>query len=269
MLILLPPSEGKTAPRRGKPLELDRLSFPSLTDARTEVLDALVSLCTTTGADAAGAGGDVTKAAEVLGLGKTQTDEVLRNSELRTAPTARADQVYSGVLYEALDLATLDPAARRRATGRVAVASGLFGLLRPGDRIPAYRLSGSVSLPGIGPVSTYWSTRLGTAVKEAAGRRLLVDLRSSTYASFWRPDAETANRVVTVRVLHEAGGVRKVVSHFNKATKGRIVRALLEDGADPRTPRALADVLTRLGWTVEVGEPSAKGTQLDVVVREV
>jgi hypothetical protein len=60
-----------------------------------------------------------------------------------------------------------------------------------------------------------------------------------------------------------------VVSHFNKATKGRIVRALLEDGPDPRTPAALADALTRLGWTVELGEPTSKGTQLDVVVSEV
>jgi len=75
--------------------------------------------------------------------------------------------------------------------------------------------------------------------------------------------------VATVRVLHESGGRRTVVSHFNKATKGRIVRALLEDGADPRTPAALAEALTRLGWTVEVGGPTPNGTQLDVVVSEV
>ncbi len=42
MLILLPPSEGKTAPRRGNRLDLDRLSFPGLTHARREMLDALV-----------------------------------------------------------------------------------------------------------------------------------------------------------------------------------------------------------------------------------
>ena len=73
----------------------------------------------------------------------------------------------------------------------------------------------------------------------------------------------------SVRVLHESGGKRTVVSHFNKATKGRIVRALLEDGADPRTPTALADALRRLGWFVVVGDPTPKGTQLDVVVTEV
>ena len=75
--------------------------------------------------------------------------------------------------------------------------------------------------------------------------------------------------MATVRVLHESGGRRTVVSHFNKATKGRIVRALLEDGADPRTPKALAAALTRLGWAVELGEPTPRGTQLDVVVTQV
>ena len=268
MLILLPPSEGKSAPRRGKPLDLDRLSFESLSEPRAEVLEALVSLCTTAAVDDEGAVGDVTKAAEVLGLGKTQTDEVLRNAELRTAATARADQVYSGVLYEALDLATLDAAARRRASSRLAIASGLFGLLRPGDRIPAYRLSGSVSLPGIGPVATYWSSRLDEAVQEAAGRGLVVDLRSSTYASFWRPDPDTARRVVTARVLHEVDGRRKVVSHFNKATKGRLVRALLEDGGNASSPARFAEQLRDLGWTVELGEPGRQGTKLDVVVTE-
>jgi hypothetical protein len=67
-------------------------------------------------------------------------------------------------------------------------------------------------------------------------------------------------------VLHEVGGVRKVVSHFNKATKGRITHALLESGSTPRTPSALAATLRDLGWTVEIGDQTKSGTQLDVVV---
>jgi cytoplasmic iron level regulating protein YaaA (DUF328/UPF0246 family) len=266
VLILLPPSEGKSAPRRGKPLDLASLSFGSLTDARAEVLDALVSLCSPASGGTPGTGADVDKAVEVLGLGKTQADEVLRNAELPGAPTARADRVYTGVLYEALDLAGLDASARRRATTRLAITSGLFGLLRPGDRIPAYRLSGSVSLPGIGPVASYWNGHLADTMREAAGRGLVLDLRSSTYAAFWRPDPDTARRVVTARVLHEVDGTRKVVSHFNKATKGRLVRALLEDPGRPTSARRLAEQLRDLGWTVELGEQERHGTRLDVVV---
>ena len=259
VLILLPPSEGKAAPRRGKSLDLGSLSSPALTETRTTLLEALVSLCRD----------DPEQAGRVLGLGATQLDLVQRNADLTAAPTARADAIYTGVLYDALDVATLSPGARRRATSRLAVTSSLFGMVRPGDRIPAYRLSGDATLPGVGPVAGAWREVLGDAITDSMRGGLLVDLRSSTYAAFWRPTKEVARRVATVRVLHESGGRRTVVSHFNKATKGRIVRALLEDGADPRTPAALADALRRLGWTVEVGEPTPKGTQLDVVVREV
>ena len=254
MLILLPPSEGKTPPRRGKPLDLGSLAFPGLTPHRVEVLAALTSLCTSEPADVA---------AKVLGLGSTQIADVERDARLAEAPTARADTVYSGVLYEALDLPALDAAARRRATSWLAVASGLFGLLRPSDRVPAYRLSGDVSLPGLGTVSTYWGRRLDATVREAAGRGLVVDLRSSTYTPFWRPAPDLARKVVTMRVLHEVNGQRKVVSHFNKATKGRIVRALLEDGAAPGTPGRFADHLRALGWKVEQVD-----NRLDVVVSD-
>ncbi|HEU5036540.1 MAG TPA: peroxide stress protein YaaA [Nocardioides sp.] len=250
MLILLPPSEGKTAARRGKPLDLAALDFPALTAPRGAVLDALVGLCE----------GDPDVAAKTLGIGSTQLDLVAQNRALRSAPTQRADRVYTGVLYDALDVATLSPAAKRRGSRWVAVTSSLFGLVRPGDRIPAYRLSGDTTLPGLGPVAATWREHLGPVVTDAVGSGLLVDLRSGTYVSFWRP---TGVRSATVRVLHEHGGQRKVVSHFNKATKGRIVRALLESGAEPRTPARLADALRDLGWVVEEDDG-----RLDVVVSE-
>lgn len=259
MLVLLPPSEGKSVPRRGKPLDLGSLSFPGLTDARAEVVDALVSLCD----------GDPTRAAEVLGLGPTQTDEVLRNAVLRDAPTVRADALYTGVLYDHLDLATLDAAARRRATRWLAVTSSVFGLLRPGDRVPSYRLSGDVTLPGLGGVAAHWRRALDPVSRDAAGRGLVVDLRSSTYAAFWRPAPDLAPRVATVRVLQERAGTRSVVSHFNKATKGRLVRALLERGESASSPEGLAGLLGDLGWHVELGAPTRSGTRLDVVVTEV
>ena len=278
MLILLPPSEGKAAPRRGHPLDVTTLGWPELTPARDRVRAALVDLCA----------GDPDRAAEVLAVPRTRLDLVSLNAHLDTAPTARADAVYTGVLYEALGLASLSPSGKRRATSRVAIVSSLFGLLRPGDRVPAYRLSGDATLPGLGSVAGVWREALGPAVAGTAGGGLLVDLRSTTYAAFWRPPADLAARVATVRVLHEVAGrrqvgwrthtpspgpaaaspTRRVVSHFNKATKGRIVRALLEEGANPRTPAALTGVLRDLGWRVEVGAGARGAVQLDVVVSE-
>ena len=258
MLILLPPSEGKTAAVRGNPLALDDLRLPALNPARAKVIDALVELCTTR----------PDEAVDILGIPKTQLELVTLNAELFEAPTARADRIYTGVLYDALSPATLSPAAKRRATSRVMVTSSVFGLVGLADRIPAYRLSGDTTLPGIGGVQAHWRAHLGAGITEALGDGLLVDLRSGTYAAFWRPD-EVAARTATVRVLHEHNGQRKVVSHFNKATKGRLVRALLESGANPRTPAKLADAFRDLGWTVETAPATKTGTQLDIVVAEI
>jgi uncharacterized protein len=258
VLILLPPSEGKAAPTRGKRLDLEALAFPGLTPARDQAIDALADLCSAHPA----------QAATVLGLGPTQAEDVRRNAGLRAAPTTRADALYTGVLYDHLDLASLDPASRRRASRWLAITSSLFGLVRPGDRIPAYRLSGDVNLPGVGVVSAHWRGVLDRVAREAAGTGLVIDLRSTTYASFWRPGPDLAHRVATVRVLQQVGDQRKVVSHFNKATKGRLVRALLELGSTPSSPAALADVITGLGWKTELGTPGRHGQQLDVVVEE-
>lgn len=256
MLILLPPSEGKAAPARGKPLDLSSLSHPVLNDVRRQVIDALVTASSRPDAAAA------------LGIGHTQHNLLERNRTLQIAPTARADRVYTGVLYDALGFDSLSPTARRRSATRVAVTSALFGLVRTTDRIPAYRLSGDTTLPDLGPVAGAWRSVLGDAVRDVLGDGLLIDLRSGTYAAFWPPPAELARRVASVRVMHEANGKRTVVSHFNKATKGRIVRTLLEDGRNPLTPAALAAVLRDLGWTVEEA-PGPRGTQLDVIVTSV
>ena len=259
MLILLPPSEGKHSPVRGKPLDLGTLTFPELSAPRQAVLDEVTRLSRE----------EPQRMLGVLGLGPRQADEVDRDAALDTAPTARADHVYTGVLYEALGLPGLDVAARRRATRWVRIASALFGLVGPADRIPAYRLSGDVRLPALGGVARHWSGHLGRPLAQAAGDGLVVDLRSSAYVPFWRPDRGQARQVATLRVLHEQDGRRSVVSHFNKATKGRIVRGLLEHGGSPGTPMELADHLRGLGWQVEPQPPRAGASvPLDVVVRE-
>lgn len=251
MLILLPPSEGKTAPLSGRPLDLGSMDLGTLNPTRERILTSLIAV----------SGGNAKRAMDRLGLGKTQADALPRNANLRQEPTARADEVYSGVLYTALDLASLDDAARKRADDSVAVASALFGLVRPGDHIPAYRLSGDVMLPRLGSVAGLWRKKLGPVLTELVGDSLLIDLRSGMYVNLHKPTGDLAARTATMRVLHEHNGTRKVVSHFNKATKGRIVRALLETGASPSTVDELEASLDQLGWTVE-----RTGNRLDVIV---
>lgn len=262
MLVLLPPSEGKTAPRRGRPLQLEALSFPELTPTREQVLDSLVRL----------AQRQPDQAQRVLGLSGAQHHEVVRDAGLLSAPAAPAGEIYSGVLYEALGLATLSAAARRRARATVVVSSALFGAVRISDRIPPYRLSAGTTLPGVGGLTRLWRRPLADVMTAAAHRGLVVDLRSGGYAAMWTPNPDVARRTVAVRVLHERpDGSRSVVSHFNKATKGRLLRSLLEAGPLPGDPSALAHACVGLGYPVELvdADGTAKPHRMDVVVTEV
>jgi cytoplasmic iron level regulating protein YaaA (DUF328/UPF0246 family) len=259
VLILLPPSEGKATPGSGSPLDLAALSLPDLTPARVRVLESLAALCT---------GGDDEHARQVLGLSPGQAGEVGRNARLREAGAAPAGEIYTGVLYDALDLASLSPSGYDLLQRSVLVFSGLWGAVRLSDRIPPYRCSIGVKLPDLGPLGTYWRRAMAATLAAAAGDRLVLDLRSGAYAAMWTPRGGTAARAVTVRVIHErvVDGVvkRSVVSHFNKATKGRLVRDLAVTGAEPASPAELLTALRDLKYTVEERGPG----QLDVVVVE-
>ena len=259
MLVLLPPSEGKATPDAGPRLALSKLTFGELSDTRKVVADALVRLCT----------GPAARARTALGISARQDDELERNRVLFSAPTAPAGQVYTGVVYDALALDTLDARSRRRAATDIAIASALFGLLRVTDRIPAYRLSGDTSLPGIGRLAGIWREPVAEAIRAAAGRGVVLDLRSSAYVALGPVPGELAERTAVARVFQEKGGRRVVVSHHNKATKGRLVRSLLAE-PKPRTVPDLAAALEAAGYRVDVEPPARDGKAwtIDVIVTD-
>jgi cytoplasmic iron level regulating protein YaaA (DUF328/UPF0246 family) len=244
MLILLPPSEGKSAPAAGPPLDLDSLIYPELLgERRAKLLDALERLATLPRGRAIG----------MLGVSKGQAGEIDVDAGLRGAPAAPAAEVYSGVLYDHLGLARLPATAKRR----VLIASALWGVVRPGDRIPYYRLSAKARLTGIGPIAGWWRQALAEAMPDAPGD-LVVDMRSGAYAAAWKPKQAT---LLAVRAFSESGGKRKPVSHMAKAVRGDVARALLEAKKQPKGPESAAAIAEAAGFKVEL----APGT-LDVIV---
>ncbi|MPR00542.1 peroxide stress protein YaaA [Modestobacter sp. I12A-02628] len=238
MLVLLPPSETKHPGGDGAPLDLPGLSSPELNPVRERLVAAVEALAA-----------DVPASRAALGLGRTQDDEIARNAAVRSAPTLPALDRYTGVLYDALDVRSFTRGQRRRADARLAVGSALFGLLRGGDRVPAYRLSAGSQLPGLPTLRALWKPVL-TPVLAGAGE-LVVDLRSGGYA-----DLAPVPGAVTVQVLSERpDGTRSVVSHFNKAHKGRIARLLALTTAEPDSVVRLRALLRRAGLHVEHHAP--------------
>ncbi|WP_084130730.1 YaaA family protein [Demequina sp. NBRC 110055] len=245
MLILLPPSEGKTAPTDGSPVDVAALSHPALAPARERVGNALAKVS------------GQRNAFDVLDVGPSLGAEVERNRTLWDNPADIAARVYTGVLYEAAGASAWGGADLALAAERIRIVSALWGAVSPADRIPAYRLSMSTSLGRIGALASFWRQHLATELSHLAGEGLIVDCRSSSYVAAWRP---TGHASVMVRVEREMHGKRTVVSHMAKHTRGLLAGVLATTDEAPESGADLADVARALPGCIDIALTDAELT---------
>lgn len=233
MLIVLPPSETKAHGGEGGPLDPGSLSFPSLNPVRREIAGELSFL-------------PVDEALTVLGISEKLRPEAESNRRLFTSPTMPAVLRYTGVLYDALDAASLPD------WDQLAIGSALFGVVGAADPIPHYRLSGGTKLGG-----RTLKSRFGDSVTQAlddagGGGALVLDLRSGAYQALGR-----LKRAVTVRVETPDG---RVVSHFNKFHKGLLARELADKEAG--SAEEVVELARAAGMDMRLSTP----TQLTLTV---
>ena len=236
MLIVLPPSETKSFGGDHPPLDWDSLSFPELNSVRKQIAADLVAL---------------DDPFTVLGISDKLAAEVEASQELLTSPTTPAILRYTGVLYDALSAGTLP----NEALQRLAIGSALFGVVRAGDLIPHYRLSGGTKLPTSDGATPTLKSRWGGLITEvlSSADDLVVDLRSGTYQQLGRLKTAITVRVESV----QPDGTRKVVSHFNKHYKGELARVLALSEQDPTNINEVAAIARAASMTVEITSPTA------------
>ena len=213
------------------------LSFPELNPVREQIAADLVAL---------------DDPFTVLGISDKLAAEVEANQQLLTSPTTPAILRYTGVLYDALSAGTLP----NEALQRLAIGSALFGVVRAGDLIPHYRLSGGTKLPTRSSSTTpTLKSRWGGLITEvlSSADDLVVDLRSGTYQQLGRLKTAITVRVESV----QPNGSRKVVSHFNKHYKGELARVLALSEQDSTSIDEVAAIARAAGMTVEITSPTA------------
>jgi cytoplasmic iron level regulating protein YaaA (DUF328/UPF0246 family) len=139
--------------------------------------------------------------------------------------------VYSGVLYQALDWAALSPAAKTRGESAIAIISAKYGVVRPSTKIESYKekINNKAMAPQV------------AAILDGIKTPLIVDCRSSTYKTVWKSPIEMT---VDVRVSTVVDGVRTVVTHMSKKTRGEITRWLLQSRSLPKTPEDLYAIVS-------------------------
>ena len=139
--------------------------------------------------------------------------------------------VYTGVLYQALDWASISVAAKKRGASAVVIISAKYGAVRPDQLIESYKekIDNSAMRAPVGKVL------------DALKTPLIVDCRSSTYKTVWHSPVD---KTVEVRVSTVVNGVRTVVTHMSKKIRGEITRWLLQSRSMPKTPEDLYAIVS-------------------------
>jgi len=145
---------------------------------------------------------------------------------------------FDGDVYTGLDARSLKPKALAYVQDHVRILSGLYGLLRPLDRMHPYRLEMGTRLanPRGKDLYAFWGETVTHALNEALaanGATALVNLASEEYFKSVKP--KLLNVPVITPVFEDwKNGKYKIISFFAKRARGMMARYAAEKGiTDP------------------------------------
>jgi len=152
--------------------------------------------------------------------------------EATPANSKPAVLAFDGDVYDGLDAKTLQAADLAWAQEHLVILSGLYGVLRPLDRLQPYRLEMGTALatPRGKDLYAYWGDTVAEHLNERlAGEKnpVVVNLASVEYARVALRKALAA-RVVDCQFEEGRGGEHKVIGFFAKRARGAMARWAIE-----------------------------------------
>jgi hypothetical protein len=136
---------------------------------------------------------------------------------------------FDGDVYDGLDAKSLAPAELAWAQRHVAILSGLYGVLRPLDRLQPYRLEMGTRLPNPRGKDLYawWGPRIAEHLRAQLvqdPQPVLVNLASQEYFKAVDRKALPGTRIVECVFEDWKGSGYKVVSFWAKRARGLMAR---------------------------------------------
>ena len=153
------------------------------------------------------------------------------------ASGARASLLaFKGDVYLGLDAQTLSKRDFTWAQKRLRVLSGLYGLLRPLDRIHPYRLEMGTALRNTAGKDLYefWGGKVTQALNEAlSGQRskVLINLASNEYYKVVQAQ-NIDGRIVTINFKEWRRDAYRFVSFSAKKARGLMARFMIDQRAE-------------------------------------
>ncbi|MBB6482103.1 YaaA family protein [Spirochaeta isovalerica] len=221
MLILLSPT--KQMNFSGKAAFLPGLSEPVFNGEAFELNNLLKSY----------------SAAEIAGLMSTSmklaesTSELIENFGKEGCEQGAALLSYSGTVFQHMDIPSLGEKEWNYAAAHVRILSGLYGFLRPADRIFPYRLEMKTPLEnrrGSG-LYQFWKEKISDClIKE---NQPVLNLSSGEYSKAvnWK---KLAVPVLSIQFKEKKGSRYSTVGMYSKMARGLMAGRLIRQGVENR-----------------------------------
>ena len=153
--------------------------------------------------------------------GDNLRDAISTMTALKDEECMSAIERMSGVMYNAINYISMSEVEKQRFNDSALIFDGLFGLLKPQDKIPNYKCKVSMQLFD-STLAKFWSKELKGYLEFACRDKLVLDILPNSHKEMI-PKDEKLNRIEVV-FAKQQGDSYKLEGHASKELKGEFVQ---------------------------------------------
>ena len=142
--------------------------------------------------------------------------------DIYNSATKKAIQRYTGVAFDSIDYENLTTQAQEYIDSQVLLFSNLFGPVLASNTLPYYKLKQGEKLEGLA-IDAHYKKYFTKALDDYLEGEI-IDLRAGVYEKFYK----ISKPYTTFKFLKDG----KVVSHWAKAYRGKLVKLLATHGVE-------------------------------------
>ena len=156
-----------------------------------------------------------------------------RNQEFQKIDSKEKEAIFAfnGDVYDGIDANTINKSNHEKLQNSLRILSGLYGILKPFDKIKAYRLEmgTKISINGSKNLYDFWKENVTKSlVNELNENDIIINLASNEYFSVI-DQSLISNTIVNPQFKDFKNGKLKIISFYAKKARGLMTRFLIDN----------------------------------------
>ena len=157
----------------------------------------------------------------------------LRNQDFQknNSKEKQAIFAFNGDVYDGIDAITISTSNHEKLQSTLRILSGLYGILKPFDKIKPYRLEmgTKISIDGSKNLYDFWKKNVTDSIlKEIKEEEIIINLASNEYFSVI-DSSLIDNKIITPQFKDFKNGKLKIISFYAKKARGLMTRFLIDN----------------------------------------